>query len=148
MSDFDLKITIQCLAERITKLENSKRLEQETYAGQIIEASIISSIHKRLDACEQNYPSLWKRIEKLENYMTMEDRVTASDVLLRLTKIETLVQDIISAPNVVWGKYNKTPHKCPICDGRGDYRRFNPEPSNGYIDCICTACDKTGIVWG
>lgn len=34
---------------------------------------------------------VFDKLEKLEGYMTMEDRVTASDVLLRLTELETNV---------------------------------------------------------
>lgn len=55
------------LEERIERLESKQeaRFDFESFA--FAWKDTCWKIDNRLDACEQNYPSLWKRIEKIEN---------------------------------------------------------------------------------
>jgi DnaJ-class molecular chaperone len=92
---------------------------------------------------------IFKRLDKLEDYMKMEDRITASDVLLRLNEVQTWIMkhekegqeygneleernkkitNQLSQMNISLnyilsdlevGYRNKKPHKCPVCDGAG-----------------------------
>lgn len=69
-----LNVRINILEDSI-KIQNSARLAQEVSAAEVFERF--------------NYPKIRERLEKLEYYMTMEDRITASDVLLRLEILES-----------------------------------------------------------
>ena len=49
----------------------------------------------------------------------------------------------------------KTPHKCPVCDGRGlvpDWfyltQPGGTPTSSGVGDVTCRSCNGSGIVWG
>lgn len=101
-----------------------------------------------------------ERLENLEDYMQMEDRVTASDVLCRLirleqekiiyksTTIDALLERIkafeenyqmLSEKLNNLQLYHKKPWKCLICDGSG--YRLTPYD-------VCKTCENTGIIWG
>lgn len=65
-----------------------------------------------------------------------------SDIISRLDKLEQMQKDILNAPNLIWAKYNKTPHKCPICDGLGKQLYLIAQQVQ-----ICKPCEGKGIVW-
>lgn len=110
------------------------------------------SYKKKIDMLEDLSCDAWdqlnKRIEKLEGYMEMEDRVTVSSVLLRLTEIERF-QDITHE------QYKKVisdskPHKCPICEGKGNIKYQTTSPTPPYVlhnTDACNTCNETGIIW-
>lgn len=54
---------------------------------------------------------LIERIEKLEDYMKIEDRITASSVLIRLSQIEETLNDLQVFKTVLLN----IQHKCPLC---------------------------------
>lgn len=57
------------------------------------------------------------RIENLESYMEMEDRITVSEVLLRLIELERFQEITRSQYEKVIKA--KVLHICPTCDGQG-----------------------------
>jgi hypothetical protein len=106
-----------------------------------------------IELCVHNVPTfagcdrcdifnLIKRIEKIEDYIKIEDRVSASDVLIRLSNIESNVDEIVRFQDITHKQYQqlikkKTPYKCVICDGSS----FSKEGMD------CKACGGTCIVW-
>lgn len=47
-------------------------------------------------------------------------------------------------------KLRKTPHKCPLCEGKGKYQSLQSNPSYVLYN-LCDKCDKcegNGIIWG
>jgi hypothetical protein len=152
--------------EQISTLEfKIKNLEQEIVDLKSLFSSYDERIHDlenissevRLIACEQNYPSLWKRIEKLEkenNHLLSFDGILELEG--RINEIEPIVKQIFE-----WFTHNnmKTPHKCPVCLGIGNIymdglcsaQEFmagwkNNAAGIGYKDC--NSCKGKGIVWG
>lgn len=125
-----------------------------------------------INHCQQGIEKVFERIEKLEAYIeklhgliNMEDRITASDVLLRLTKLEELNEKCFKANPIAqieerfkmieaefpkikdafrFVKFKK-PHKCPLCEGEG-YKRWSSENMAG--GGRCSTCEGIGIVWG
>lgn len=92
------------------------------------------------------FTKISERTEELEGYMKMEDRVTASDVLMRLTEIERF-QDITHLQY----KKKKAPHKCPCCSSVGfvfDITNEHSLPWPNSQKITCTPCEGKGIVWG
>ncbi len=103
------------------------------------------------------YIKLEKRMDKLEDYMKIEDRVTASDILLRLASMDTNLKRLNELTNRITEddmRCGKTPYKCPVCDGFGkletpDTIRFdNLMQSKSYGISGCHCCEGKGIVWG
>ncbi len=103
---------------------------------------------------------LKERLEKLESYMKMEDRVTASDIIIRVYNLERKIEaigDISDAINRMIELGQKQdemkPFKCPVCDGKRDI--FTPETMSFDIRfnekkigfSACNACEGKGIVW-
>lgn len=86
--------------------------------------------------------SLLERVEKLEGYMEMEDRVTASDVLCRLNELERF-QDVTRLQYKEVKK--KRLYKCPACDAKGYIHGVENNIVYGHQ---CKSCDSKGIVWG
>jgi len=117
-----------CLAYRITRLESRYESFSKTQHPSLLK--------KRLDELEN-------KIEKVEGYMQIEDRVTASHVLLRVDKLEEMQSAMLTMPNVVWTKYHKTPYKCPVCEGT---RLCYSKDSD--LSWQCESCEGKGIVWG
>ncbi len=69
------------------------------------------------------------------------------------TSIEDLETDVMYLKQrldayekrVIWAKYCKSPHKCPVCDGSGGVKH----PLTGLIEpAKCHVCEGKGIVWG
>ena len=101
---------------------------------------------------------LISRLEQLEHFFSGKVKNPIYDAIElhiekfheRIKSIETLVEKIedmqiamTTMPNVVWAKYQKTPHKCPVCDGQG---KLWPIGTIGYDRC--DPCEGKGIVWG
>ena len=93
--------------------------------------------------CEILINKIYERLEKLESYMEMEDRITASSVLLRLNELEN-------------HKLKNKPHKCPVCDGNRTIQTYSnvvEASETRFIDNLgrhfinCKSCDGRGIVW-
>jgi DnaJ-class molecular chaperone len=41
-----------------------------------------------------------------------------------------------------------TPHKCPVCEGRGRVdRSFYGDTMNGSPSIVCQSCHGAGLVW-
>lgn len=87
---------------------------------------------------------LHAHIDKLHEMINMEDRITASDVFCRLTKLESSIsnweQEFYFLKDKLRNNESK-PHPCPICDGRGGFF------INGTMDEECYACEGRSIVW-
>lgn len=63
------------------------------------------------------------------------------ELFKRIDKLEEQINTITCMPNVYWAKYNKTPHKCPVCDGFGN-RIYENQVSP------CHSCEGKGVIWG
>lgn len=148
------------LTPRVEKLE---RLADTINAHQHGAEIFVKKVSNELD---QDLSLAIERIEKLEGYMKIEDRVTASDVLLRLSAIESrqdkLNQDFEHKLDIDFKKWQEyfslygklvftpipkgTPHKCPVCEGKR--KELNIMPSGGYFESECKTCEGKGMVWG
>ncbi len=105
-------------------------------------------------------------IEKVHDLVNLEDRITSSDVLNRLTSLETRknyqteenrkvskrlneisnyiarFEDDIHDLQVFKSAKLNTPHKCPICYGLGGTK------ISGTVDQRCNSCEGKGVIWG
>lgn len=76
----------------------------------------------------------------------------------RIEKLEEKLTNLVTMPNIAWAKYNKTPHKCPVCYGAGDFLLQSIEDIQalgafrtdgmGRKYTKCHACDSKGVLWG
>jgi hypothetical protein len=89
-----------------------------------------------------------EKIEKLEDYMSIEDRISASDVLIRIYELEKHVKNMTEC--YIRNLLNPgKPHRCPVCDGNC----MRPNPLSGSINAQipvnldCIVCEGKGIVW-
>jgi DNA repair exonuclease SbcCD ATPase subunit len=104
--------------KRIDKLEKENEIRKDT----------ISCIDRAYDTeCKE----LGKRISRLENLIKDNQ-----GLISRIGILGTALHEL-SEENY---KLKKTPHKCPVCDGK--YIAIFKE-----CESACLACDK-GIVWG
>ena len=107
----------------------------------------IDMISLRLDRidhkCVDSLNALQKKTDELEQYMEMEDRVTASDILIRLNQLEemTLTEDEMK-------NFVKKPYKCPVCNGVLKNHYYSSTDPNNTLLLDCKSCDGKGIVWG
>lgn len=147
--------------DRIVKLEEKiavKAIDYETHIGNHI---------RQIRELDQDLGMSIDRIEKLEANLKVEDRISASDVLCRLTKLESeqlgqqldpkvwvFVNDRLdkleTEINIVRAlgsrDYNsKKPHKCPICDGKGYWHDVENNIATGGR---CSSCEGKGVLWG
>lgn len=100
------------LAHLEKKFDNLEGLEEKLKK---LESSVASLHSFELSICKEPHPRILKeRIEELERF-----------------------QDIA---HLEYQQRKKTPHKCPVCDGK--YIAMFKD-----CECACLACDK-GIVWG
>lgn len=120
---------IQKLEEEINNLK-SRITSLESFELIMCKAQHPRILQERIDKSEENLKLIESHINKIHDMINMEDRVTAGDVLCRLTLLEN--------KNIS----DKKPHKCPICLGRGGFF------INGVMDEECYACNGTAIVWG
>lgn len=113
-------------------------------------------------SCYEACLNILNRLDRIEGYLEIEDRVTASDVLCRLTKLEeAYTASFETAKEIIFQgaqthasilkceakykeleKMNRKPHKCPVCEGHCG------TIINGVIDEDCRSCEGKGIVWG
>jgi rubrerythrin len=132
--EVQLNVLMKCnqeLEQRLNRIENEPSYKQiiDDIIGEI---GKLKSTKDQADLVADHYIKTESRLEKLEGYMEMEDRVTATSVLRR-------IEEIANFCNTNW-KHNRRPHKCPVCDGK--YITIFKE-----CESACLACDK-GIVWG
>lgn len=86
---------------------------------------------------------LQERLSDLEKW-TRKDEDRIYD---RIKKIEETIKSMTELPNVYWTKYNKSPHKCPLCDGIGCGIIGEIKELPIKTDC-CHGCEGKGIIWG
>lgn len=104
------------------------------------------------------YAPLLKRLEDIEkiqqNYHEYKIIIDAT-----LEKLKEMQSAMLNSPNLIWQKYNKTPHKCPVCDGEGNLQtefkstltmaldtRYKMD-AKGITYISCHSCDGRGILW-
>ena len=132
----------------------------------------LSNIEKRINACEQNYPSLWNRLAKLEENclaahpIKLSERVKdieyrlehiialPSELDIRLQDVERRAENSGSHISDIRAKmadlrgmclHPTKPHKCPVCDGTGGVKH----PLTSLIEpAKCHGCEGKGLVWG
>lgn len=96
------------------------------------------------DDISDNEISLEKKINNLKNDYKLysnplQAQIWQENITKRLEELEKMQKDMISMPNVIWSKYNRTPHTCPKCSGDG---------ANKYLpQCKCHPCQGTGVLW-
>lgn len=87
------------------------------------------------------HPCVIGRIEKLEKERDLG--------MERIKRLEEKWHDMVSMPNIFWAKYNKTPHRCPVCDGNKTHKRMMMQAGQMvWIEDNCICCEGKGIVWG
>ena len=160
--------------EWIEKLEANYDFKRDTRKDLNDSLSAIQDDYKnKIEKHEQEINSvigqlegLSDHIEKVHDLVNLEDRVTASDVLNRLTSLEThknyqteenrkvskrmneFEKQILETRVQFIGELGnkKIPHKCPICEGKGKYQSLNPEPPY-VLHNLCETCEGKGIIW-
>ncbi len=141
------------LQARIDKLESGDAFDYD----ERIEALEEVSAEKRLLGLESWSIKVNERLNDLEGYMKMEDRVTASSILTRIDSIQKSIDDINHCfGNVIKQKKvfhiskpakTQLPHKCPVCEGCGSYAYYYTDQSAPTIKA-CNSCEGKGTVWG
>lgn len=86
------------------------------------------------------------RVKTLEDFVAQNYKVDIASLNARLKEAERF-QDITHEQYKLTIK-RKHPHKCPVCDGKGDWRFKHYSPSDGFTDLTCLSCEGKGIVWG
>lgn len=132
--------------------------------------------NEKIGDLEFKVAELESHMNKLHDMINLEDRITACDVLNRLTLLESKKITNELDPKV-WVFVNerldkieksiletriqfidqlgndKKPYICPVCDGKAkDKTRLVAEPYDQQIHVLinpdCPSCKGTGIVWG
>lgn len=94
--------------------------------------------------------------EALENFReyrtSIEDLET--DVMYlkeKIEKLEDMQSAMLTMPNVVWTKYRKSPHRCPVCNGFASpsiSEHTAPGPRAHYRETDrCHSCEGKGFIW-
>lgn len=128
------------------------RIEQlELFFSGKVKNPIYDAIELHIEKFNERLGFIDRALENYREYKTgIEDLET--DVMYLKQQVKTteeLVSSMVSMPNVVWAKYNKTPHKCPVCEGTC----MRPNPLRGLnnaempVNLDCIACEGAGILW-
>lgn len=64
----------------------------------------------------------------------------------RLNKLESEIKSHWKLLSDIMPKLDRKPHKCPVCEGRGNLQK-EVEPKILKFT-LCTSCEGKGIVWG
>lgn len=110
--------------------------------------------------CSQD-KEIFERLDKLEKLDDFNDEIHSAilnsikniekEIDERINELSEKLNNLISMPNIAWAKYNKTPHKCPVCDGSRNSRgRYFDEFLRAGMETFieCKSCDGKGILWG
>ena len=155
ISEDEIETMIDCLYVMTNKIDH-------LYDG-------IEKCFERIESIEAEprvtlsyHDSVFKRIEKLEGYMEMEDHVTASDVLLRLCQLENDFDEVCKNFDANRVMIHRKPYRCPVCNGtrygapelvtaQGTMTIDGVQKKIGdtmYLMPTCKCCEGKGIVWG
>lgn len=105
---------------RRIELDCHKNCANITELGKKVKVLESQHITKELDPAVWNFMN--ERIDQLEKHI-----------------LETRIQFIDQLGN------DKTPHKCPVCDGKGNSKQ-EVEPRILKLE-FCNTCEGKGIVW-
>lgn len=156
--EIELNILRRSDRELSVRIEILEKLNQQCF-----DANPIKDIYKRFEKLEvfrESYVNQFERnhdwisrieahLNKLHDMINLEDRITAKDVLDRLTEVEGLANATRDAYNSMCApSLKKTPHKCPVCDGIGINCLIGEFRSLPIKADICQSCEGKGIVWG
>lgn len=119
---------MKILVEKVEKLED--KIEEIKY------------YFEQQDLQNKINAEICNRLEKLELYMAIEDRITASDILCRLNELEKF-DELQSRDN----KLSK-PYKCPVCEGTGIASMRCEIKGLPITPEYCHGCKGKGIIWG
>jgi hypothetical protein len=110
------------------------------------------------------------RLEHIENYISIEDRISAIDVLGRLDKLEKCyielqeyhtrqidenrkisrrvdeLEELLKRITEDDIKAEITPYKCPVCEGKGFVFLIFSITDTRQEEC--RSCEGKGILWG
>ncbi len=120
------------------------------------------NLNDRLQRLEDRYESFTKcqhprllqeRIDNLENAGKRPAPWALESDVNELRKHHNLLSQAVAilqseVKQLNGQKYNKTPHKCPVCEGFKirPNRKYNDPDIMRYVDC--DACEGKGLVWG
>jgi len=125
------------LSKRIEKLEQAYQADAET-CKEIIFAG--AQNHAIILKCEE-------KIKELENKYNASTEV--EQILLNRIKELERFQEITQ---LQYQQRNKTPYKCPVCDGEGKIRLGSAQillsDPPQHPTKACESCVGKGIVWG
>ena len=109
----------------------------------------VKRLEDRIDACEQNYPSLWKRIKTIEDFIGQNYK---NDIDVIKTTLADNIRHVNERINEMRGLalHPTKPHKCPVCNSLGFISTsYIGNGANSEISRnVCHGCEGKGMVWG
>ncbi len=160
----DIYHRFQMLETHINKLYDATNLDDRITGKDVL--SRIAIVEKDLNHVPSfGYVDRMKEdIEKIESFIYGEGDISAligmvdnmnknwGHVSHQVDRLEEQINTMTSMPNVYWAKYNKTPHKCPVCEGSGKGEKYADIMIDGVVlnsnYHVCISCEGKGIVWG
>jgi len=122
------------LPKRIEKLEKSSFEDMKNEL--ICFKKQRNELNERIEACEQNYPSLWKKLKIIEDFIGQNYKVDLSSLIERIERLENIIKDnqgLINRIGILGEalhelseenhKLRKKPYKCPSCNGSGEIKK-------------------------
>lgn len=110
-------------------------------------------LSKPVSPMVENIQKLWERVIELEDFRRQQtDWCLDKQELLRIidSRLDSIELITIQLP-IPTKLVEKKPHKCPVCDGLGEFELHSAEDiikAGGVRFPVCNACEGKGIVWG
>lgn len=103
----------------------------------------INIVQERIDELLKYVDARFECIDDdiVANFNTLKESASTVDYVLecRINQLEDNInKNILSS--------NKSPHKCPVCDGSGRYKLATAQCASDTRDCH--ACEGKGVIWG
>ncbi len=105
-----------------------------------LENSLLKGIRKDIDRC-------FERIEELERWKKVAIDKNIQDIN-KIKELEVRIEGCIERTRIQFmtTRVNKTPHKCPVCEGKGLV--FLMYSITDTHQALCQPCEGKGVIWG